>query len=369
MSNGTDLATSALEHLVGVLGEDAFFVIASRPRELREALDGLAQRRARSYTAAVQGQPHTRMTTELGPWIIEMARAMAPVWPTSLLPMMDVVREKVTLEIGARGLRSLFSSKPSDKDVARVKRYGALAVRTLRAVYASDGPLDTEDRTAIDALIAALGLPDTDATTLHAEAPVAAETLEVYGEMDDAIVRGLLRGAWLAAAWDGVDPREEAVVAVVARKLGVDDEVREATRRDAIAQVEALGKAGTAAVDAVRYMLSDRAPGIGVQLPARVAMLMVPRRLRQDVLAAVGTGAPAPLAKRHHGLDTEGRRAVLGVAWAAALVDNPTEGRRALLRARWERVATDLGEDDPAPREDLERWAGEALAGVARTLA
>ena len=60
--------------------------------------------------------------------------------------MMDVVREKVTLEIGARGLRSLFSSKPSDKDVARVKRYGSLAVRVLRAVLAADGPLDAEER-------------------------------------------------------------------------------------------------------------------------------------------------------------------------------------------------------------------------------
>ena len=55
---------------------------------------------------------------------------------------MEVVREKVTLEIGARGLRSLFSSKPSDKEVARVKRYGSLAVRVLRAVLAADGELD-----------------------------------------------------------------------------------------------------------------------------------------------------------------------------------------------------------------------------------
>ena len=42
---------------------------------------------------------------------------------------------------------------------------------------------------------------------------------------------------------------------------------------------------------------------------------------------------------------------MLGVAWAAALADDPTVGRRALLRARWERVAEDLGEDDPSPRE------------------
>ena len=368
MSNPTDLATAALERLVGVLGEDAFFVIAARPREPKEALEGLVQRRGHSYTAAVQGQPHTRMTTQFEAWVVEMARAMAPIWPPSWMPMMDVVRERVTLELGARGLRSLFSSKPSDKDVARVKRYGSLAVRTLRAVLASDGPLDAEEQTAIAALIAALGLPEADANALHAEGPVATETLEVYGEMDEAIVKGLLRGAWLAAAWGTVDPREEEVIRVLSHKLGVSDEVREATRRDAIAQVEELHKAGAAAVDAVRFVLSDRCPGLGAQLAALAATLMVPRRWRDEVLAPIGHGAPAALAKRHHGLASEGRRAVLGVAWAAAIVDNPTEGRRALLRARWERVATDLGEDDPGPREDLERWAGEALAGVARTL-
>ena len=42
--------------------------------------------------------------------------------------MSEVLAEKVTLEVGARGLRSLFSSKPSDKDVQRVKRLGSLAL-------------------------------------------------------------------------------------------------------------------------------------------------------------------------------------------------------------------------------------------------
>jgi hypothetical protein len=40
-----------------------------------------------------------------------------------------------------------------------------------------------------------------------------------------------------------------------------------------------------------------------------------------------------------------------------------------VLRARWERFAQDLGEDDPQPREIVERWIDDALTGVARTLA
>lgn len=367
-SDDSHLATAALERLVGVLGEDAIFVLASGARDPKDALEGLLQRRGVAYTAAVQGQPHTRMTSQFEAWEIDMTHAMAPVWPPSWMPMMDVVREKVTLEIGARGLRSLFSSKPSDKDVARVKRYGSLAVRVLRAVLAADASQDQEERTTVAAVIAALGLPEGDANALRTEAPVTPESLEVYGEMDQGVARAVVRGAWLAAAWDAIDPREEQVIRVVAQKMAIAPEENEQTRREAIERVDARRKVGAAAVDAVHYVLSDRCPGLGVQLAALTGRLMLPKRWREESLAPVGQGAPPALARRHAGLDREDRLAVLGAAWAAALVDNPTVGRRALLRARWERVAADLGEDDPAAREIVETWIGEALAGVARTL-
>jgi hypothetical protein len=367
-SDDSSLATAALERLVGVLGEDAIFVLAAAARDPKEALDELLQRRGVAYTAAVQGQPHTRMTSQFEAWEVDMTHAMAPVWPPLWMPMMDVVREKVTLEIGARGLRSLFSSKPSDKDVARVKRYGSLAVRVLRAVLAADGPLDQEERTTVAAVVAALGLPEADANALRVESPVTPESLEFYGEMDQAVGRAVLRGAWLAAAWDAIDPREEQVIRVVAQKMAIPPEENEQARREGIARIDARRKLGAAAVDAVHYVLSDRCPGIGVQIAALTGRLMLPKRWREESLAPVGQGAPAALAKRHAGLERDDRLAVLGTAWAAALVDDPSIGRRALLRARWERVAADLGEDDPAAREIVESWIGEALAGVARTL-
>ncbi|HEX8793881.1 MAG TPA: TerB family tellurite resistance protein [Polyangiaceae bacterium] len=364
----THLATAALERLVKVLGEDAIFVLAAGARDPKDALDGLLLRRGMAYTAAVQGQPHTRMTSRYEAWEVDMTHAMAPVWPPSWMPMMDVVREKVTLEIGARGLRSLFSSKPSDKDVARVKRYGALAVRVLRAVLGADATLDQEERTTISAVIAALGLPEGDANALRTEAPVTPESLEVYGEMDAGVARAIVRSAWLAAAWDAIDPREEQVIRVVAQKMAITAEDSEQARREGIARVDARRQVGAAAVDAVHYVLADRCPGLGVQLAALTGRLMLPKRWREESLAPVGQGAPVPLARRHADLDREDRLAVLGVAWAAALVDNPSIGRRSLLRARWERVAADMGEDDPAAREIVETWIGEALVGVARTL-
>ena len=40
----------------------------------------------------------------------------------------------VSLAAGARGVRALFTSKPSEKEVQRTKRVGSLAVRALTAV-------------------------------------------------------------------------------------------------------------------------------------------------------------------------------------------------------------------------------------------
>lgn len=362
------LASAALGRLAGIMAEDAIFVLASGVRDAKDALDGVLQRRGPAYAAALQGQPHARMTAEFDSWYIEMVHALAPVSPPAWVPMMGVVREKVTLEIGARGLRSLFSSKPSEKDVARVKRYGSLAVRTLRAVLGADGALDPEEYRSIAALIAALGLPDADAQALRWEAPMASESIDVSGEVDHAVARAIVRGAWLAAAADEIDPREESVIRVVGAKMGVTPDDLEDARRHAVEFIDWRRRAGAAAVDGVRYVLSDRVPGLGVQLAALTGAVMLPRRWREEALAPVAQGSPVALARRHVGLEADDRRAVLGVAWAASLVEDPSVGRRALLRARWERVAEDLGEDDPVSREVVEHWLTESLAGVARTL-
>lgn len=356
----------ALARLSGALAEDALFVVGSAAHDC-DALEALLHRRAAAYDGAVHDWPHPRMTASFEAWLVDMVRAMAPVAPPPWVPMMEVVREKVTLEIGARGLRSLFSSKPSEKDVARVKRYGALAVRTLRAVLAADGPIDAEERTTVGAVIAALGLPESDASALSAEVALAPETFDIYGEIDRTIARAIVRGAWLAGASDGLDPREEQAIRVVARKLGIGDDEVEASRREAQERVDARSRTGAAAVDGVRFLLSDRMPGLGVQLGALVGSLMVPRRFRAEALASVGHGGPVTLARRHAQLAPIERAAVLGVVWAAALIEGPTLPRRALLQARWERFAADLGEDDPRPREIVERWLNDALAAAART--
>jgi tellurite resistance protein len=365
---GSNGANAALGRLVGALGEDAIFVLASGGRDPKVELDGLLLRRSAAYAAAIQGKPHTRMTDHFDAWVVDMTRALSVISPPVWVPMMDMVRERVTLEMGPRGLRSLFSNRPSEKEVARIRRYGALAVRALRMVFAADGPLDREEQTTVAAVIGALGLPDADANALSAESPLPPDSLDVYGEMEHAVARAIVRGAWLAAALDAVDPREEQVIRQLAHKMGVSDEDTEEARREALERVDARRKAGVAAVDGVRYLLADRSPGLGVQLAARAGTLLLPRRWRGEALAPVALGAPAVLAKRHTGLTSQERLTVLGVAWAAALIDDPSVGRKALLQARWERLAQDLGDDDPSPRLLVERWVDQALVGMATTL-
>lgn len=358
-----DAKTAALGRLIAVLAEDAIFGLAAASGPM--VLDGLGRRRGEAYQAVLANQRIHSMKSELDHWLVELTRALTPIAPPAWLPMGDVLREKVTLEVGARGLRALFSSKPSEKDIVRVRRLGTLATRVLRAVFFADGPLDSEEQRTIAAFVASLGLPDEDARPLFTEAPIPVEQLDVYGDLDPGFAKALLRGAWLAAAADTVDPREEHVIRVIANKLSYPAMELETLRNEVVFRIDARRTAGQAAVDAIRFVLSDRQPGHGVYLAAHTAEIIVPRRYRDEVRAQVGHGQRVTLAKRYASLAAEDKQMVLGIAWAAALYEDPSVGRRALLRARHDRVAQDLGEDGSKARHPVDEWVNDVLAPAA----
>ena len=355
----------SLSRLVAVVAEEAIFGLSAALGNSNDALQALVERRKESHAAAMQNGRVPRMVENFDAWIIDMTRAMAPIAPPSWMPMAEVIREKVTLEIGARGLRSLFSSKPSDKDVARVKRLGTLATRALRAVLAADGPLDGEEVRTIAAFIGSLGLPDLDTAPLYTEAAVSVDRLEVYGDLEPAVAKAILRGAWLASAWDSIEPREEQVIRALAAKLMIPIVDVEYMRNEAIARVDARRMAGLATVDAVRVLMSDREPGMGVQLGAWAATLMLPRRYREEAVAPLRAHAPVTLAQRYKGISSGEKLSVMGIAWAAALHEDPPASRQALLRARLAKVAKDLGEKpDDAMKlvDDMMRASLDAVA-------
>lgn len=362
-----DEKTAALARLLGTLAEDAIFGLATGGGP--NVLEGLARRRGEAYQAILAGHRLNTLSGELDHWLVEMTRATSPIFPPVWLPMGEVLREKVTLEVGARGLRSFFSSKPSEKEVLRVRRLGTLATRVLRAVYVADGPLDTEEQRTVASLVASLGLPDEDAKPLFAEPPIPVEQLDVYGDVEPAFAKALLRGAWLAAAWDSIDPREEHVIRVVANKLNFPAMDLEVIRNDVVQRIDVRRSVGQAVVDAIRFVLSDRMPGHGVTLAAKTGLILIPKRYRDEVMAQVGHGAKVTLARRFTQLGSEDKQAVLGIAWAAALYEDPSVARRALLRARHDRVAQDLGEDGARQRHAVDEWIKDVLAPAAFPMA
>jgi hypothetical protein len=358
-----DPKTAALGRLIGALAEDAIFGLSTGGGA--GVLEGLGRRRGEAYQAILADQRLNTMCGELDHWLVEMTRAVAPIFPPVWMPMGDVLRGKVTLEAGARGLRSFFSSKPSDKDVLRVKRLGTLATRVLRAVFFANGPLDPEEQRTVAGLVASFGLADEDAQPLYAEAPIAVEQLDVYGEVEPGFAKAVLRGAWLASAWDTIDPREELVIRVIANKLNFPAMELEVLRNEVVQRIDVHHMAGQAAVDAIRFVLSDRMPGHGVTLAAKTGTIMIPKRYREEVMAQIGHGSKVTLARRYTQLTPEDRQMVLGITWAAALYEDPSVARRALLRARHDRVAQDLGDDGMKPRHVIDEWVNDVLAPAA----
>jgi hypothetical protein len=258
------------------------------------------------------------------------------------MPMAEVIEEGVSLELGARGVRSWFTSRPSEKDVARVRRVGAFAVRALASVLGAAGPLSPAGQLLRGCVAASLGLPEEERRALVGEEPVAADALEVPEGMAPSIARAVLRGAFTAAMREGEGPREEQAVLVLGRRTGLPAEEVTAVHGEARRAVEATAAFGGACVEAMRQVLADDADEGGAVAVA-AARLMLPSAARREAIAAVNAGPPAALARRH-ALDRRQREAVLGLSWAAALRSDPTLARRLDRAARHDAVAADLGE-------------------------
>ena len=366
----TDETSARLSHLVATLAEEAIFVLASDGGAVSAAtFDALARRRAETYAEVLHGKPVASMQRSFDAWVVELARAMAPILAPDWLPMGEVIRAKVTLEAGARGIRSFFSDKPSDKEAHRITREGSLATRLLRQVLGADGNVDGDDARMVGAFVASLGLPPATSGPLLHEPVMPAVHVDASDEIEPKVLRAMLQGAWVAAAWDGLDPREEQVIREFASKAGLALDVVEEARGTAMAMVETKRLLGLATIDYVRAILRDRLPGDGDVLPARVGALLLPRRYRDEGLAPIQHDAPVLLAKRYLKLSRDERTRVLGMTWAAALHEDPSLGRQALLRARFEHVAVDLEIDGHEARALVSGWISDVLATTATELA
>lgn len=356
-----------LVEALSALTEDAIFGLAAGSRADVERLRALAKRRAGAYEAAARGEARLGLAS-FARWVPELCAAIAPVHPPDWMPMAEVVANGLSLEGGARGVRSLFTSKPSEKEVERVKRLGALASRVLAATLGADGPLLPEEQLLRESLVASLGLAEEEEKRLAAEPPLRIDALEVYGEIDVKLAKALVRGAWVAAASDGIDPREEKAIADLALKLRVALEDVEALRADVRETMERRARVGAAASDAIRFLLLDD-PETAVPLAGAALALLAAPGHRGEAMAALRQNAPVTLSGRH-ALDRDGKGTVLALAWTAAARENPTLARRADLVARHERLAEDLdaGGAASAVREELDAFVEGELLGAAAAM-
>jgi tellurite resistance protein len=326
-----------LVNLLRSICQDAMFALASSQEVVEEQLGALSKRRGPVYDAVGRGGAVD--TEDWRAWAVVMSAVVAPVRPPEWMPMHDLVHS-VSLEAGARGMRSLFTSRPSEKEVQRTRRIGSLAMRTLGVVLGADGPLRPDEELLRQSLLAALGLPEDDARLLSAEKPMAPQAIEISGEIDPKLARALIRGAWQAAFGDGIEPREDEAVHALASRFGVSPEDAEALRQEVRARIDLRRSFGAAAVDAIRYVLGDE-PEAGPKLGRLTAELALPAVHRPEAMAAIEHAGPVILARRHS-LERAQREACLSLAWFAALWTDPSATRAAELAARHDRIASDL---------------------------
>jgi hypothetical protein len=342
------------------LCDDAFFVVASTARLDDDTLREFSQRRSSVLQSIARGASCEHM----GPWeswLEHMSTAIAPVAPPRWLAMTDVIDEGVSLEHGARGMRSLFTSKPSEKDIARVKSFGAFAARALASVLAATGEFHPEARSQRRCFVASLGLTEAEQKALTSEEPVTPGALEVPEGLPVKLARAVLRGAFVAAMLEGTDPREEQAVLLIGKKTGLPAEEITAAHGEARQRIEAARGFGLPAVDAIRYVLEgDRVTSDLLAIAA--SKLTLPMSQRAAANTAVNVVSKVVLTKKHV-VDRKVREAVLGLSWIAALRIDPSFVRRAELGMLHDHVAADLGDPDAGryARALVERFIEDEL--------
>lgn len=342
------------------LCDDAFFLVASTARLDDDLLRDFAKRRSTVLQAVARGAPSEHM----GPWdswLLKMSAAIAPLAPPRWLAMADVIDEGVSLEHGARGVRSLFTSKPSEKDIARVKSLGGFAARVLASVLAATGEFHPEARAQRGCFVASLGLPEAEQKALVSEDPQVPGALEIPEGLSPKIARAVLRGAFVAAMLEGTDPREEQAVLLLGKKTGLPAEEITAAHGEARQRMEAAKSFGLPAVEAIRYVLEgDRMTSDLLAVAA--SKLTLPMSQRAAATTAVNVVSKVVLAKKFT-VDRKTREAILGLSWIAALRIDPSYVRRAELAMLHDHIAADLGDADagkPA-RQIVERFVEDEL--------
>ena len=111
-----DPVQEALSRLVSAASEECIFGLAAALGNSNDALEDLVKRRKDAHQLVVTAQNTPRMLDAFDAWVVEMARAMAPICPPSWMPMAEVLAR----EGHARGRRA----RPSLALLVQAERQG-----------------------------------------------------------------------------------------------------------------------------------------------------------------------------------------------------------------------------------------------------
>ncbi len=359
-------APTHLHRAARAMCDDAALVVSATSRFEVGELSAVARRRDTPTAAALKQANEADEPVDAR--LPSLFAALAPVFPAPLLPLSEAIHDGLHLEPKARGLRSLFTSKPSEKEIARVRQLGELAVKALLAVKAasSGGPPD-EARLLVALTLAAMGYQAEERDQLLHAPPTSPEDLAITGDTDRSFSRRLVEGCCLLAASDGIDPGEHDAIRAIGRKAGLPTDEVESLRAAALAVTDQARATGTMLVDAARWMLGGSPRSEADPLSRAIAQVALPSLHRGPALQAIDVAQAVTLAGRYLPGRRE-RRAALALGWLVVLRRDPRVTERALAVVRHDALATDLGslDDGLSVRQTIDEWLERELGALAQ---
>lgn len=336
---------------------DLVVVIAARESFARSLTD-VARRRAARYAA-----PETVPEGEA--YWTDLAAALAPVLPSELMPLWGLIDAGVTLEGGAKGLRSLFSATPSEKERRRVQRTASLASKVMALAGGADGTLTDDEKRLGDMAMSSFGLTPEELAVARGEAPTSAAKLEVYGELDTRVRRELVRGAWQVAMQDTLTQAEEDEVLTLAAKLEVSADLgairREVT--DALARTARVAGLAVELTRAASTALPAERLGAVMEHLIRAA---APPSAAAALRARLASPEP-PDTKKFSALVSAQRAQAIALAWASLRALDLPASTEALVRASLRAAAAELdaASEAGAAMEHVDRYLVDRVAEAA----
>ncbi len=327
------MSTLPASRVFALAARDLVVAIAAG-ESFADYLDDFAKRRAPLYARADATVPDDQYWPGV-------ARALAPLCPPETMPMGGLIEAGITLEGGARGLRSLFTKNPSDKDRKRVQRYATLAARVMEAVAGADDELSEDELRGISMAMASFGLDDDELVAARAPAKLRPEQIEVFGEIDAKLLRELLRGAWSVALRGGTNPRSDEAVRTLAARLDISDQC-EAVRSNVADSLARVGNTAALSVELARSAGAALAPDLFASALEGLIRSAAPpshaKALRERV------SAKEPPRFEGFGLPTRPRRLqAVALAWATLTGTDPSYSLGLHLRGELSTAAGEAG--------------------------